>query len=265
LQLSGGYLQVCLGAILACLMAVTPARAEPWRPAPGSSLQLQYTGEPIALGVAAEIYNLDLFETEPALIERLHGQGRRVICYMSVGTLEEWRPDATAFPASVVGQAYPDWPGERWLDIRALDVIGPLMEARLDLARDKGCDGIDPDNLDGHETMSGFPLTPQDTVRLLRFLSDAAHARGLAIGLKNGADLLPAVMGHVDWVLVEDCAAQGWCEGLEPAAAAGLAVFQIEYTDAELDWPEVCAAAKARGFSAIRKHRALDAYREDCP
>jgi len=226
---------------------------------------VQYTGEEIDTGIAAEIYNLDLFETDPKLIDRLHGQGRRVICYMSVGTVEDWRPDAKAYPASVVGEDYPDWPGERWLDIRALDVIGPPLEARLDLARSKGCDGVDPDNLDGHETMSGFPLTPQDKVRLLRFLSDAAHARGLAIGLKNGADLLPAVMGQVDWVLVEDCAAQGWCAALEPAAAAGLAVFQIEYTDADLDWAEVCQAARGRGFSAIRKRRALDAYREGCP
>ncbi|MBK8157725.1 MAG: endo alpha-1,4 polygalactosaminidase [Rhodospirillaceae bacterium] len=246
-------------------MTATPARAEPWRPAPGASIQLQYSGEPIDLGVAAEIYNLDLFETGPVLIDRLHQEGRKVICYMSVGTVEDWRPDAAAFPAAVVGQAYPDWPGERWLDLRALDALGPLIKARLDLARDKGCDGIDPDNLDGHETTSGFPLMRADIVAFMRWLSGEARARGLALGLKNGAELWPDLKAQVDWVLIEDCAAQGWCAAVEPAAAAGLAVFQIEYTDEVLDWPEVCKAARARGFSAIRKHRALDAYREDCP
>jgi endo-alpha-1,4-polygalactosaminidase (GH114 family) len=246
-------------------LSAQPALADPWRPAPGSSVQLQYTGEPIAFDVPAEVYNLDLFETDTQLIDRLHRKGRRVICYMSVGTVEDWRPDAQHFPAVVVGRPYPEWPGERWLDLRAIDAIGPVLEARLDLARDKGCDGIDPDNLDGYETENGFPLTAEDTIRFLRFLSGAARDRGLSIGLKNGADLLPEVIGLVDWVLVEDCAAQGWCAALKPAAAAGLAVFQVEYTDAPLDWAEVCADARAQGFSAIRKHRSLDAYREDCP
>ena len=98
---------------------------------------MQYTGEEIDTSIAAEIYNLDLFETDPKLIDRLHGQGRRVICYMSVGTVEDWRPDAKAYPASVVGEAYAGWPGERWLDLRAFEAIGPLIRARLDLARKK--------------------------------------------------------------------------------------------------------------------------------
>lgn len=241
------------------------AAAESWRPAPGDSIQLQYTGEPIDLGVAATIFNLDLFETSSETIASLHARQRRVICYLSVGTVEDWRPDAGLFPAAAVGRAYPQWPGERWLDLRALAQIGPLLQARLDLARAKGCDGIDPDNLDGHETETGFPLTPADTIAFLRWLSGEARARGLAIGLKNGVDLWPALRQEVDWILVEDCAAQGWCAALRPLAAAGLAVFQVEYTDRDLDWAAVCAMARAEGFNAIRKHRRLDAYREGCP
>lgn len=36
------------------------------------------------------------------------------------------------------------------------------MQARLDLAVQKGCDGVEPDNVDGYQNNSGFPLTAQD-------------------------------------------------------------------------------------------------------
>jgi hypothetical protein len=246
-------------------MLAGPAWGESWRPQPGATIQLQYTGEAIDTGVAVEIYNLDLFETSPHLIATLHGQGRRVICYLSVGTLEDWRPDAAAVPADVVGAAYPAWPGERWLDLRAIQRLAPIMTARLDLARAKGCDGVDPDNLDGHQTATGFPLMRSDTAAFMRWLSGEARGRGLGIGLKNGADLWPDLAGAVDWVLIEDCAAQGWCAAVKPARAAGLAVFQIEYTDAQPDWDKVCREAAENGFSAILKNRELDAYRVGCP
>jgi hypothetical protein len=252
-------------AIVALIFAAGPAQADHWRPAPGATIQLQYTGEAIDRSVAAEIYNLDLFETPPELIAALQAEGRRVICYMSVGTREDWRPDVASFSAAVVGAAYPQWPGESWLDLRAIDALAPAMKARLDLALAKGCDGIDPDNLDGYETASGFPLAREDVVAFMRWLSGEARGRGLGLGLKNGADLWPDLQGQVDWVLIEDCAAQGWCEAFRPAREAGLAVFEIEYTDQDLDWPQVCAKAAALGFSAIRKHRNLDAYRERCP
>lgn len=259
---SAGVLAGALAGFLA--LSAAPANADPWRPAPGASIQLQYTGEPIDTSVDAEIYNLDLFETPPELIAALHAKGRRVICYLSVGTVEDWRPDAQSFPAAVIGTGYPEWPGERWLDLRATEALAPILKARLDLAVAKGCDGIDPDNLDGFETETGFPLATADVVGFMRWLAAEARARGLAIGLKNGADLWPELAQEVDWVLVEDCARQGWCGDLKPARAAGLAVFQIEYVDADLDWEKMCDEARANGFSAILKRRKLDAYRVAC-
>lgn len=246
------------------LVGVESASADNWRPPPAATIQIQYTGATIETGVVADIFNLDLFETPPELIAALHARGRRVICYLSVGTLEDWRPDVAAFLPDVVGDAYPGWPGERWLDLRAIDRLAPAMTARLDLAKAKRCDGIDPDNLDGYETATGFPLSGADTVAFMRWLSGEARGRGLGIGLKNGADLWPDLADAVDWVLIEDCAAQGWCGVMKQARGAGLAVFQVEYTDAGLDWQDVCRKAAELGFSAILKNRKLDSYRVDC-
>ena len=132
-----------------------------WHPAPGTSWQIQYTGA-LDLSFDVQMYDLDLFETSQSVIDELHAAGRRVVCYFSAGSWEDWRPDAGQFPESVLGNELEGWPGERWLDIRQLDVLGPIMAARLDLAAQKGCDGVDPDNVEGYANDSGFPLTAQD-------------------------------------------------------------------------------------------------------
>lgn len=53
-----------------------------------------------------------------------------MICYFSAGSWEDWRPDAGQFPDSVKGNNLEDWPGEKWLDIRQIDVLAPIMGAR---------------------------------------------------------------------------------------------------------------------------------------
>jgi hypothetical protein len=59
------------------------------------------------------------------------------------------------------------------------------MLSGLDLAASKGCDGVDPDNVDGYDNDTGLGLTTNDGVSYLEFLSDAAHSRGMAIRLKK--------------------------------------------------------------------------------
>ena len=82
--------------------------------------------------------DIDLFENSAAVVAALHARQRKVICYVSVGSWEEWRPDASGFPAEVIGKDYGGWPGEKWLDIRRIDLLAPLMRARLDECKAKG-------------------------------------------------------------------------------------------------------------------------------
>ena len=118
----------------------------------------------IAFGIAVargtptgvEVYDVNLWDTSTATIDRLHAEGRRGICYFSAGSRENWRPDAQSFPPSTVGRPLDDWPGERWLDIRSPAVRSVKLE-RLDLAAEKGCKAVDPDNVDGYTARTGFP------------------------------------------------------------------------------------------------------------
>src|ERR1700691_2456933 len=129
-----------------------------WVPAAGSTWQWQLT-MPVDQSVDAQVDDIDLFENSAAVVSSLHAQGRHVICSLDAGTWEGWRPDASKFPASVLGAADPGWTDERWLDIRQLSVLEPIMEARLQMCKEKGFDGVEVDNVDGYENDTGFPLT----------------------------------------------------------------------------------------------------------
>ncbi|MDH4183779.1 MAG: endo alpha-1,4 polygalactosaminidase [Nitrospinota bacterium] len=239
--------------------------ADVWRPSPGATFQWQLSGLPVDTTVEAQVYDLDLFDTSADLVNQLHSMRRKVICYMSAGSYEDWRPDKDSFPPEIIGADYDDWPGEKWLDIRRIDLVGPIMEARLDLCREKGFDAVEPDNIDGYSAITGFPLTFQDQLAFNIWLAKAAHDRGLSIGLKNDSQQVSDLLGHYDWALTEDCFAQGWCADMTPFIEAGKAVFATEYTDTGVQMIQFCAQAGQLGLSAILKYRDLDAWRQTCP
>jgi hypothetical protein len=206
------------------------------------------------------MYDIDLFDNEATVVASLKAQGRTVVCYMSAGSFEDWRADATQFPGSLLGESN-GWPGERWLDIRRLDVLGPIMEARLDLCKAKGFDAVEPDNVDGYQNTSGFPLTADDQLAYNRFLADAAHSRGLSIGLKNDLEQAADLQPVFDWALVEQCFQYNECDKLAPYTAAGKAVFEVEY---ELDPSSFCPQAQTLGFMSMAKSVSLDSTRTTC-
>ena len=241
-------------------ISATPLVADVWIPAPGTSREWQLTG-PIDLSVEADVWDIDMFENDAGVVDELHARGSRVVCYISVGTWEEPRPDADRFPDEVLGEPLEDHPDERWLDIRRLDLLGPIMEARLDECRDKGFDGVEFDNVDGYDNDSGFPLTYEDQLAYNRFLANEAHKRGLSAALKNDLEQIPDLLDFFDFAINEECFQYHECDALLPFIEAGKAVFAVEY---ELAPDEFCDHANAMRFSAMRKDPVLDAYREVC-
>jgi hypothetical protein len=252
-------------ALLAVIASLTPGAALPagadiWRPAPRTTWQWQLSGR-LDRRVDADMYDVDLFETPASTVRALHRAGRRVVCYLSAGSWERGRPDAGRFPRSVLGRPLAGWPQERWLDIRRLDVLRPIMERRLDLCRRKGFDGVEADNVDGHANRTGFALTARHQLTYNRFLADAAHARGLSIGLKNDLGQVRQLEPWFDWALSEQCFQYDECERLLPFVRAGKAVFTVEYA---LPTRAFCARARRLGFMSMRKHRRLGAWRQAC-
>ena len=239
-----------------------------WQPPLTTTWQWQLSELPIDPSFGVDMYDIDLFDNDASTVASLHAQGRKVICYISVGSWEDWRPDADQFPPSVLGNNYEGWPGEKWLDIRQIDLLAPIMRARFDQCQAKGFDGIEPDNIDGYTNDTGFPLTYQHQISYNTWLANEAHARGLSIGLKNDEAQAKDLLSYFDWAMTEDCFADDWCDEMAPFADAGKAVFAAEYTDVMTEshfLNTVCPAAQAIQFSAILKNRDLDGWRRGCP
>jgi len=247
--------------------SVTPSSAI-WQPSSGASWQIQF-GEPLAAApLDVAVYELDGFETDSATISDLHAKGIHVLCYISMGTFEDWRPDARSYPPSVIGKEWADWKGERFLDIRQLELLAPVVEARLGMCAQKGFDAVEPDNIDtfqNGEKVTGFDLTEDDQLRFNLWLADRAHARGLAIGQKNVQDLTAALEPSYDFAVTEDCFVDGWCDAVLPYLQHGKPVFAIEYTDRDADLSTICPIASDAHYSVVLKHRDLDAWRQTCP
>ncbi|MDL2078425.1 endo alpha-1,4 polygalactosaminidase [Streptomyces sp. GXMU-J15] len=237
----------------------TAAPSERWRPRPGLAWQWQLDG-PVDPSVDVPVYDIDGFENSAEDVARLHRDGRKVICYINVGAWEDFRPDADDFPESVLG--HPNgWKGERWLDIRELSVLRPIMERRFDMCRDKGFDAVEPDLVEGYGNDTGFPLTARDQLRYNRMIADIAHRRGLSVGLKNDLPQIPELVRHFDFAVNEECAQFDECGLLKPFIAAGKAVFHVEYAEPNSAF---CADARRLKLSSMRKKPALGVWRAPC-
>lgn len=240
-----------------------PAR---WMPSVVDTWQLQLQGT-INTSYNAAVFDIDLFDTPQATINALKAQGKRVVCYFSAGSSENWRPDFSKFKAADMGNALDGWAGERWLDTRSANVRAVMM-ARMDLAKSKGCDGVDPDNVDGYTNKPGFPLTAATQLDYNRFLATQAHARGLAVGLKNGVAQLSDLASAFDFAVNEQCFQYNECSGYSAFTVQGKPVFNVEY---QTKWKDattrqtLCAKAKALSLRTLVLPLALnDKFRYSC-
>jgi hypothetical protein len=256
------WFSLVTGMVLGAIMATSSALATSsgwWQPVPGMSWQIQYTGS-LATSVNAEVFNIDLFDNPATVIAGLHALGKKVICYFSGGTYENWRPDTSSFPAAVLGRKN-GWPGERWLDVRQLSVLLSIMTARMRLAVQKGCDAVDPDNMDGYSNRTGFPLTAQDQLKYNMAIFSVAHSLGLAVSLKNDLDQVQELLPYVDFAVNEECFDHNECNLLLPFVNTGKPVFGIEYA---LSTNSFCSKANQMNFDFLKKKLSLDAVRVSC-
>lgn len=220
---------------------------------------------PINQTTDVTMYDIEMFNNDASVIASLHAKGRKVFCYIAVGSWENWRPDAAAFPESVKGATYAGFPDERWLDIRRWDILGPIMTARFNLAKEKGCDGVEPDNVDGYDTTahesSGFPLTYNDQIVFNKRIAALAHSLGMSVGLKNDINQTADLEPYFDWALSEQCFQYNECQYFAPFTKAGKAVFEVEY---ELATTAFCPKANALNLNSLKKRTSLDSYRVAC-
>ncbi|MGA2759385.1 MAG: endo alpha-1,4 polygalactosaminidase [Candidatus Cybelea sp.] len=236
-----------------------------WIPTAGESYQIQYDGK-LDLSVNAQIYDLDMFDTKASVVSELHGMNRKVMCYISVGTWENWRPDAKEFPKSVLGHKDGHWKGERWLDIRQTSVLEPIMAARLALCKKKGFDGVDPDNLDGYENKTGFKISYAQQLTYDTWVAREAHKLGLTADEKGDNDQVSDLSKVFDYAVTEQCWVQHWCNEFSVYTARNALVVDVEYGVPPATFTsKTCADTAKYAENAILKHLSLNAWIVTCP
>lgn len=245
----------------------TVAAGDWYRPPANVTWQWQLKG-PVNTGYAVDIYDIDLFDVPETVIDSIQASGGRVICYFSAGSYESWRPDASEFSPGDLGSTLDGWEDEKWLDIRSASVR-QIMQKRLDLAKQKGCDGVEPDNVDGYTNDSGFDLTAADQLSFNRFIADEAHKRGLSVGLKNDLDQVGLLVDSFDFAVNEQCHEVDECELLAPFIRAGKPVLNAEYQEELITntarRQSLCDAAAMEGLSTLILPLELDgSFRYSC-
>lgn len=239
-----------------------------WMPQVSDTWQWQISGT-LNTSYPVRVYDVDLENTSQATINALKAQSKRVVCYFSAGSSENWRSDFSKFAAASMGANLVGWPGERWLDTRAANVRD-IMKARLDLAKAKGCDGVEPDNVDGYTNNPGFPLNAATQLDYNKFLATEAHARGLAVGLKNDVDQVAELAPYFDFAVNEQCNQYGECGVYSAFTMAGKPVFNAEYASkyvgvASAERTALCTAMKAANIRTVVFPLDLnDAFRYSC-
>ncbi|GAA3953453.1 endo alpha-1,4 polygalactosaminidase [Chitinophaga oryziterrae] len=238
-----------------------------WQPVAGVTFDWDLSNISSTDTFSTDVVDVDAFETSKATVDALHAKGRKVIAYVSVGTLENYRPDSALLPPSVIGKIYPEWPDERWLDIRKLDSMKPWLISRFTMIRQKGFDAIEPDNLDAYGNETGFDISITDTKAFCTYIITLAHSMGLGIGQKNVSELTGDFSSSFDWALTEDAFDQGWQDDMLPYIAKNKPVFVTEYTDKMTQTKfqsTVCPAAKTKKYSAVLKKRDLSKWSYFC-
>jgi hypothetical protein len=227
---------------------------------------LQSQGLP-ATPPAVAYLDIDGFDTPASYVTLAKASGIRTICYLDIGSAENNRPDYASLAAisGLLGNSYPGFAGERYIDIRRYSEFIQIMDDRLRMCRDKGFDYVEFDVMDSFEdgaSTTGFALTEQDMIDYVTALSVRARGYGLKPVQKNASASSAKLLPLFDAILFEGCVLDNFCSDAAPYIAAGKPAFNAEYPE---EWPagsfdrtRVCNTSASAQISTIITVVALD-------
>jgi hypothetical protein len=179
----------------------------------GRVTPLQRTGRS-----AVDLYDIDGFLTTRAQVTALHTRWQaatlphpKAVCYLDLAW-EDYRPDGSpgqsgGFPAAALGHVYFGFAQERWVDVRQLDALKPMLAARISMCARKGFDAVELDDIDSFDPPSttGFRLTPGDWQNFLAYAFNEIHRDGMTGLWKNSPVLSWWGRKYADGAVVEEC------------------------------------------------------------
>jgi hypothetical protein len=171
---------------------------------------------------AVDSYDIDGFLTTRAEVRTIKTTWQastlphpRTVCYLDLAW-EDYRPDASPggyFPATTLGNVYFGFPEERWVDLRQLDALKPMLTERIAMCARKGFDAVELDDIDSFDPPSttGFRLTPGDAENFLAYAFNEVHRYGMTGLWKNSPYLAWWGREYADGAVVEECYVNNAC------------------------------------------------------
>ncbi len=188
---------------------------------------------PSAVPAGVSWVDVDGFDTTAAEVAAYHVAGYHVVCYIDVGTAENWRPDYSQFPAALLGSSN-GWAGELWIDTSPTGpdyaTLQSIMTARFKMCASKGFDAVEPDNLDVSENSgTGVTETVAQGDQYAEWIASEVHSLGMTVAQKNFEDQSNVLEPYFNFEIEEQCYQYQDCSDLQPYITAGKGVFDVEY------------------------------------
>lgn len=200
--------------------------------------------------------------------------GKLVAMYISVGSREKKRSDASKFPAnSFWSQPMAGWPDENWIVVEKWDALKNVMKARMQAIKAKGAQGVEFDNISiaskpgtsggGAEVYAKIykdkDMGKQKTVwnaniAYANWLADTAHSLGLFCLFKNGAGsggLASVCAPKYDGCLVESALKFKELDAFKAFTTADKPVWCFEYSSGSDTVSKIKERAQAQGANTI--------------
>lgn len=234
-----------------------------WTPTVGDSWNYNLA-TPVKTNIDVDVFLIDMDYAQDT-IDILHGKGKVVVCYISIGTVEDWRADKDEFPADAIGNDLEDWDGEAWLDINN-KVVQDIMAARVLKAASMGCDGIEPDNMMVYAEIeygvdAGVSVTKNEQIAYNKWFAETVQASGMKVALKNSVEIVEDLVDCFDFAVNESCNQYDEC-GIYTTTflAQGKPVFNVEYVN-NMD---MCDYTNDLGMDTIIKNYNLKSHMCSC-
>jgi hypothetical protein len=135
------------------------------------------------------VYDIDLFKNLNSTIASLYALNRSIIYYFSTGSYKIFYLDFNQFQPTDYVKPLDGWLGKYWLNTNSSNIKN-IMAERLKLIISKGCNGVDPNNIDSYNNGIGLNLITLNAINYLKFLAIGAYSLNILLGLKNAVEII---------------------------------------------------------------------------
>lgn len=209
---------------------------------------------------------IDVQHYYPNEIKKLKSGGRKVYSYMSIGSLERYRPYYGRFKKYTLG-SYENWSEERWIDVSQKAWQDFLVNELVASVRRKGCDGLWLDNTDVY-----YMYRRESIYKGLLNIITRIHNKKIPIYINGGDEFVTRLIKSgkgklINGVFQEEVLTRitsydgnrfgrqkkgdrAWYEAyLRRVKKAGLQAAVLEYTKSDAMKKEIASFCKKNGYA----------------